>query len=45
MNDEVLNEIKWELNFCKYFNYAHIAMSFFGFFGYMARKVLTFYSW
>lgn len=44
MNEEVLNEIKKDLNLCKYFNYAHIAMSFFGFFGYMARKVLLIFT-
>ncbi|CAD8091863.1 unnamed protein product [Paramecium sonneborni] len=39
MNENVFDDIKKELNFCKYMNYAHIIMSFFGFLGYMARKI------
>ncbi|CAD8174868.1 unnamed protein product [Paramecium octaurelia] len=39
MQEDVFDEIKKELQYCKYLNYAHIAMSFLGFFGYMARKI------
>ncbi|CAD8086595.1 unnamed protein product [Paramecium sonneborni] len=39
MQENIFDEIKKELNYCKYMNYAHIIMSFFGFLGYMARKI------